>query len=68
MGIVVACRTAADVAENKHEAAAMAAWSLVHGFAALLVDGPLAALVADREQLHGLIVDITNRLDVTKPT
>lgn len=65
MSIVKACRIAAGSATDGHETAAIAAWSLVHGLAALLIDGPLAALVSDREHLHTLIVSITNRIDVT---
>lgn len=41
---------------------ALAAWGLVHGLAALLVDGPLAALAADPDRLHGLVHAATAHL------
>ncbi|MBA3948232.1 MAG: TetR/AcrR family transcriptional regulator [Herpetosiphonaceae bacterium] len=64
MRVVDACRAAAGISDAGRDAAAITAWSLVHGLAALLIDGPLTALAADRERLHVLVVDITNRLDV----
>ncbi len=62
--VVDACRAAAGITDDGRDAAAIAAWSLVHGLAALLIDGPLAPLAADRERLHALIFEVTNRLDV----
>lgn len=63
--VVAACRAAAGVAGNDGlDAAAISAWSLVHGLAALLVDGPLYRLQPDRERVRALAVGITTRLDV----
>jgi AcrR family transcriptional regulator len=63
--VVTACRAAAGIQGNEgRDAAAISAWSLVHGLASLLVDGPLARMRTNREQVHALAVSITNRLDV----
>jgi AcrR family transcriptional regulator len=62
--VIDACRAAAGIADDKRDADAIAAWSLVHGFAALLVDGSLASLAADREWVQTLALDITRRLDI----
>lgn len=63
--VVAACRAAAGVVGDEGlDAAAISAWSLVHGLAALLVDGPLNRLQPDRERVRALAVAITNRLDV----
>lgn len=50
----------ADPAERT--ALAVAAWSLVHGLASLLVDGPLAALASDRDRVEALARDVTAHL------
>lgn len=41
---------------------ATAAWSLVHGLSALLVDGPLHPLAADREHVRTMAESITSHL------
>lgn len=43
---------------------AVAAWSLVHGLAALLVDGPLRPVAGDSAQVHELAERVTNALVV----
>lgn len=43
---------------------AVAAWSLVHGLAALLVDGPLAALATDRSRVEALARSVVGRLSL----
>lgn len=63
--VVQACRAVASDAAVTDEAATLAAWSLVHGLAALLLDGPLAALAADRARVAALVDAITWRIDVT---
>lgn len=45
-------------------ALAVAAWSLVHGLAALLVDGPLRTLAADREQVRAMAESATVHLRI----
>lgn len=62
--VVAACRAAAGLAEDDQSITAITAWSLVHGLAALLIDGPLFALAADRERVHALAVAVTSRLDL----
>jgi AcrR family transcriptional regulator len=63
--VVSACRTAAGIPGNDGiDAAAISAWSLVHGLASLLVDGPLYPMRSDRERVRALAVSITNRLDI----
>lgn len=62
--VVAACRAAAGLAEADQSITAITAWSLVHGLAALLIDGPLFALAADRERVHALAVAVTSRLDL----
>lgn len=63
--VVDACRAAAGNAEGDRESAAIAAWSLVHGLAALLVDGSLAPLATDRERVRALAISCCNRLEVS---
>ncbi|MEO0557253.1 MAG: TetR/AcrR family transcriptional regulator [Bacteroidota bacterium] len=41
---------------------AMTAWSAVHGLAALLVDGPLRPVAADRDRVRALAEDVTRRI------
>jgi AcrR family transcriptional regulator len=63
--VVAACRAAAGIHSTEGlDAAAISAWSLVHGLASLLVDGPLYRMQLDRERVRALAVGITNRLDV----
>ena len=50
--------------EDDDGVTAITAWSLVHGLAALLIDGPLASLTADRKRIYTLAVTITNRLEI----
>ncbi len=63
--VVEACRAAAGVTNDGRDAAAVSAWSLVHGLASLLVDGPLFLLMQDSARVRTLAMEITNRLDVT---
>jgi AcrR family transcriptional regulator len=57
--VVQACRANSGSDPNDTERVAFAAWSLVHGLAALLLDGPLAALASDREQVRALVMTST---------
>lgn len=43
---------------------AITAWSLVHGLAALLVDGPLAPLRDDSAAVRALAIEVTHKLAV----
>lgn len=61
--VIEACLPA-EATREQREAAAIAAWSLVHGLAALLVDGPLHELTADREGVRALAVAVTERLAI----
>jgi len=45
---------------------ATASWSLVHGLSALLVDGPLHPLAADREHVRAMAESITSHLLIEK--
>ena len=55
-----------DMKEAQHLSAAIAAWSLVHGLALLLTEGPLAPLVRDTAQdkarLEQLTKAVTSKL------
>lgn len=51
----------------RQRALAVAAWSLVHGLAALLVDGPLRALAADRDRVRALAESTVAHLLVDLP-
>lgn len=42
---------------------AVASWSLVHGLASLLVDGPLSTLASDRERVEVLAQRVTSDLE-----
>lgn len=42
--------------------AVITAWSLVHGLAALLVDGPLTFMSKDRDQVRALATQVTNNI------
>jgi AcrR family transcriptional regulator len=63
--VVDACRAAAGINDGERETAAIAAWSVAHGLAALLIDGPLAPLAADRERVRALAGGLADRLDIT---
>lgn len=56
-------RAVADLEPDPAECVklAVSAWSLVHGLAALLVDGPLRALAADPDRVGALARDVTAR-------
>lgn len=64
--VVQACRTGARPSSIRDEHAALAAWSMVHGLAALLLDGPLATLASDRAQVRELVTASAALLDVTR--
>lgn len=57
--VVQDCRADAGSDLSDTERVAFAAWGLVHGLAALLLDGPLGALAGDREQVHALVMTST---------
>jgi AcrR family transcriptional regulator len=60
--VVSACHERAALPLEGVQMTAISAWSLVHGLAALLVDGPLAPMAADRAQVEALASTITRRL------
>jgi AcrR family transcriptional regulator len=64
IAVVDRCRAAAGIVDGQRDAAAIAAWSMVHGLAALLVDGPLAPLAVDREHVRELAMALGKRLIV----
>lgn len=55
---------AAGLGSGPVDIAAITAWSLVHGLAALLIDGPLAPLCADPARIHALIHEVTHKLTI----
>ena len=62
--VVRECRARAGRASDHSEHVAFSAWSLVHGLAALLLDGPLTALANDREQVRELVLTATTCFEV----
>lgn len=62
-------RAVSDLTANPAEqvALALSAWSLVHGLASLLLDGPLRALTADPERVEALAREVTARLRIGPP-
>lgn len=62
--VVRACRAGTSNEPSDTERVAFAAWGLVHGLASLLLDGPLATIAGDREQVHALVTTSTNHFDV----
>lgn len=64
--VVRACRERAGRPQEASERVAFSAWGLVHGVAALLLDGPLAPLTADREQVWALVATSTACFDVNR--
>lgn len=52
------------VPPGREGALAVAAWSIVHGLAALLVDGPLRILATDRVRVRALAESATARLTI----
>lgn len=50
--------------ESDRNTAAISVWSLVHGLASLLVDGPLHAMTADLETVHALAVQVTSAVNL----
>ena len=63
LAVVEEC-IAAGVVKGPAEAAAITAWSLVHGLAALLVDGPLHAMTADHDAVRAFAQEITRKLRI----
>lgn len=57
--VVQACRDCTNPGLDDTEQVACAAWGLVHGLAALLLDGPLAVLAGNRAQVRGLVATST---------
>jgi AcrR family transcriptional regulator len=64
--VVRACRERAERPQEETERVAFSAWGLVHGLAALLLDGPLASLAADHEQVRALVRTSTTCFDVNR--
>lgn len=62
--VVRACRERAGRPQESTERVAFGAWGLVHGLAALLLDGPLAPLASDRERVRALVMTSTACFDV----
>jgi AcrR family transcriptional regulator len=50
--------------EQQQLTTAISAWSLVHGLAVLLIDGPLHGLTSHQGQLEKLIEAVTARIDL----
>jgi AcrR family transcriptional regulator len=50
--------------ENDRDTAAISVWSLVHGLASLLVDGPLHSMTADLTTVHALAVQVTGAINL----
>ncbi|MDX2270741.1 MAG: TetR/AcrR family transcriptional regulator [Cyanobacteriota bacterium] len=53
-----------QLAAPRREQAAMGVWSLVHGLAALLVDGPLQPLSHDLAQVRALALGVTSLMNL----
>lgn len=51
--------------EGDRNTAAISVWSLVHGLASLLVDGPLHFITADLKTVHALVVQVTGAINLT---
>jgi AcrR family transcriptional regulator len=56
----------ASSSENEQQqlTTAIAAWSLVHGLAVLLIDGPLHSFTKSQVGLEGLVKGVTARIDL----
>lgn len=63
--VVRACRERAGRSQEATERIAFSALGLVHGLAALLLDGPLASLATDQRQVRELVMISTACFDVT---
>ncbi|MBW4612907.1 MAG: TetR/AcrR family transcriptional regulator [Desmonostoc vinosum HA7617-LM4] len=50
--------------ERDRNTAAISIWSLVHGLASLLVDGPLHSMTADLKTVHALAVQVTGAINL----
>jgi AcrR family transcriptional regulator len=64
--VVRACRERAGRTQELTEPVAFSALGLVHGLAALLLDGPLAAMATDRAQVRALVTIGTTCFDVNR--
>lgn len=64
--VVRACRERAGRLSEETERVAFSALGLVHGLAALLLDGPLASLAVDHEQVRALVRTSTTCFDVNR--
>jgi AcrR family transcriptional regulator len=53
-----------QLGEGDRNTAAISVWSLVHGLASLLVDGPLHSMTADLESVHSLAFQVTSAIDL----
>jgi AcrR family transcriptional regulator len=51
-----------SVEKSQQITAAITAWSLVHGLAVLLLDGPLQRIVTDKHEIEMLARDVTARV------
>jgi AcrR family transcriptional regulator len=64
--VVRDCRADTGSDPSDTERVAFAAWGLVHGLAALLLDGPLATLAHDQERVHALVATSTAHFVVNR--
>lgn len=64
--VVRACRAQAGSPQVETERVAFAAWGMLHGLAALLLDGPLTPLAADHAQVRALVLTSTTCFDVNR--
>lgn len=64
--VVEACRATSSREAADTERVAFAAWGLVHGLAALLLDGPLTAVARDREQVRRLVATSTAHFEINR--
>jgi AcrR family transcriptional regulator len=50
--------------ESDRNTAAISVWSLVHGLASLLVDGPLHSMTTNMETVHALAIQVTSAVNL----
>jgi AcrR family transcriptional regulator len=64
--IIAACQEAAVLRTGPEDALAVSVWSIVHGFASLLIEGQISHTIVDRMSLRELLIFTLNQVTLAE--